>query len=179
MAEAFFTSDLHLGHPQILNHANRPFADVAQMNHVLINNINATVGMKDTLYLLGDVAFRIPKEDAAKLLAEIRCRNLYLVVGNHDHHYEDTGLFKEIRIYREQKIEGLPSRTVLFHYPIAEWNRYYQGAIHLHGHIHSKGPTYNIANFEKHHYAFDVGVDANGYRPVSASEIADLWKLTQ
>ena len=54
----FFTSDQHYGHAMILEYCNRPFADVQTMNETLVDNHNAVVGKKDTVYHLGDFAFR-------------------------------------------------------------------------------------------------------------------------
>ena len=39
----FYTSDLHLGHANIIRHCNRPFASVEEMDEVLIENWNAKV----------------------------------------------------------------------------------------------------------------------------------------
>ena len=40
----------------------------------------------------------------------------------------------------------------------------------LHGHIHSDG-SYNMSNREAGIKQYDVGVDANGYMPVSIKQI--------
>lgn len=40
----FFTSDTHFNHSSIIRHCNRPFADVEQMNKVLIENWNSVIG---------------------------------------------------------------------------------------------------------------------------------------
>lgn len=34
----YYTSDLHLGHANIITHCNRPFSAVDEMDEVLINN---------------------------------------------------------------------------------------------------------------------------------------------
>ena len=44
----------------------------------------------------------------------------------------------------------------------------------LHGHIHSRGSDYNELNRMQGIYRYDVGMDANGLRPVSIEEI-DAW----
>ena len=84
--------------------------------------------------------------------------------------------------------------VVLFHYPIMEWYGASGGTIHLHGHIHSP-ESYNEENARKylkdrvlpygHHprdnnlplRIYDVGVDANKYKPVSLEAIADYLKV--
>ena len=50
----FFTSDLHIGHANVLIFDKRPFKDLYEMHEVLINNYNSTV--RDGIcYFLGDV----------------------------------------------------------------------------------------------------------------------------
>ena len=84
--------------------------------------------------------------------------------------------------------------VVLFHYPIMEWYGASGGTIHLHGHIHSP-ESYNEENAHKylkdrvlpygHHprdinlplRIYDVGVDANKYKPVSLEAIANYLKV--
>lgn len=54
----YYTSDLHLGHANIIKLCHRPFADVDEMNAVLITNWNARVANSDTVYICGDLMFR-------------------------------------------------------------------------------------------------------------------------
>ena len=54
----FYTSDLHLGHANIIRHCNRPFASAEEMDEVLIENWNAKVTNADTIHILGDLMFR-------------------------------------------------------------------------------------------------------------------------
>lgn len=68
----------------------------------------------------------------------------------------------------ELKYEG--HTFVLFHYPIAEWNGFYHGAIHLHGHQHNHAVV-NYRNRDNGLLRYDVGVDANAMAPVSIQEI--------
>jgi calcineurin-like phosphoesterase family protein len=177
-AMLFFTSDLHMGHANVIRFANRPYRDVDEMNDAFIANINRTVGTNDDLYILGDLSYRLGREEAAALIRQIRCRRLHLIKGNHDKNWEGSELFVEVCDYKEVKIEtGL--KLVLFHYPIMDWSGRGHGrnnawSLHLHGHIHSQGDRYNLDNFIEGLYRFDVGVDANEYRPVELSEITSL-----
>lgn len=52
-----------------------------------------------------------------------------------------------------------------------DWQGMSHGSIHLHGHIHSRGMQYNELNRMQGLYRYDVGVDANGFRPVSLDEV--------
>lgn len=175
MGDLFFTSDLHLGHINAISLCDRPFSDVQEMNERLIENINNTVNENDTLYILGDVSFRNKADDTAEILRRIHCKNLYLVKGNHDKDLSKYGIFKEIADYKEIRVPQ-KHKLVLFHYPITDWSGMYRGSVHLHGHIHSRGKDYNINNLMSGRLQYDVGVDANDFRPVNIDEIFALMK---
>lgn len=170
----YFTADLHLGHEAIIQIAKRPFETVEEMDEALLGAINEHVAEGDELWILGDATCRIPKEKAEELLRRIRCRRVHLVRGNHDRDWSGSGVFASFQDYEELKAEG--RKLALFHYPIAEWNGFFHDwSLHLHGHIHS-GPEYNEGNRAKGLRAFDVGVDANGYAPVSLEEILAFFE---
>ena len=67
---------------------------------------------------------------------------------------------------------------VLFHYPIAEWYGFFRGAIHLHGHVHNRGIAKSGYD-ERGGLAFNVGVDCNGFRPVSIDDILGLAEIIE
>ncbi len=190
----FFTSDLHFGHENSLKFSNRPYNDIHEMNEALIQNINDTVKVKDELWVLGDFAYRISKEEIWKIRAQIKCRHLHLIYGNHDRKYgDDDDIFESVQHYKELKTDY--GRVILFHYPMLDWNAKHYGSIHLHGHIHSIGECYNRENLTRNTNEFwdaghmrkpdddmklrmyDVGIDANNYRPVSLLQIAALMGI--
>lgn len=82
----WYIADTHFGHIAILKMQQRPFKDVEEMNNTIINNINAVVRNEnnDKLYFLGDLSHHIKPEETIKLLNRIKCRQKYLVIGNHD-----------------------------------------------------------------------------------------------
>lgn len=166
----YFTSDLHLGHEKAIFYQNRPFADAGQMNQALIQNINEMVGPEDELWILGDFAYRIGREQVHELRMQIRCRHIHLIRGNHDGDIEES-LFESVQDYKE--LDTKYGKLVLFHYPIAQWNGAHFGSIHLHGHIHSSG-DYNAKKQQETLRIYDVGVDANHYRPISLAQLANL-----
>lgn len=89
--KTWFSADLHLGHHQIIDYCNRPFATVEQMNETIIARWNERVAPEDTAWLLGDVALGTIDE-TLPLLARLNGRK-YLVAGNHDrafHGYKVT-----------------------------------------------------------------------------------------
>lgn len=187
----YFTSDLHFGHERIIELCKRPFRDTEEMNRALIENINARVGPEDELWILGDFCHHINREQARAIREQILCRHVHLVEGNHDPDFRDMHIFQSVQPYKELKTER--GKLILFHYPIQEWNRAHYGSVHLHGHIHSTG-SYNAANRlarlgdrlimnhrpddpEQGVRIYDVGVDANGFAPVSLEEIAEILNL--
>lgn len=58
MPTTFFTSDMHLGHSNIIQYYTRPFKNVDKMDRALIRNWNARVGTRDMVMHLGDFCFR-------------------------------------------------------------------------------------------------------------------------
>jgi len=63
---------------------------------------------------------------------------------------------------------------MLFHYPIQEWNGFYRGAFHLHGHQHNHADE-NVRNRTNGLRRYDVGVDANAMSPVSLKQIVSFF----
>jgi calcineurin-like phosphoesterase family protein len=53
----FFTGCTHFGHANIIKLAQRPFASIEEMNEVLVERWNSTVGSDDTVYHLGDFSW--------------------------------------------------------------------------------------------------------------------------
>ena len=168
----YFTSDLHLGHNAVINMQNRPFTDEDEMDRVLIANYNSVVHKNDTVYLLGDICFRIGVDRANELIASMNGKK-YLIKGNHDKKY-DEDLFNGIYDFLEIAVNGV--NVSLMHYPMMSWPKSRHGALHLHGHIHSKG-DYNLQQKMEGILRYDVGIDANKYYPVSIEQLKDFFEL--
>ena len=90
----FFTSDTHYNHKNICRgvtswtHAEghtRDFPTLAKMNDTIVNNINNVVGQDDILIHLGDWSFG-GFESISEFKHRLICQNVYLILGNHDHH---------------------------------------------------------------------------------------------
>lgn len=45
-------------------------------------------------------------------------------------------------VYILAEVRDTERKVVLFHYPIEEWNGFYVGSYHLHGHIHNTTVTH-------------------------------------
>src|ERR1700690_1001792 len=171
----WFCSDLHFFHKNIILYSNRPYSSVEEMNESLIKNWNAMVKPEDSVWHLGDFAFC--KYPELKNILRRLNGNKNFIMGNHDKVIEEnwddllnSKLLNSIQYYKELKYEG--QMFVLFHYPIASWNKKHHGAIHLHGHCH--------ASFVAPGKIVDVGVDdkriTSEYRPISIVEIIKYMK---
>ena len=167
----YFTSDLHLGHEEVLVKRHRPFENVTDMNEALIRNYNQRVGEDDTVYILGDLCHKISVEEANALIARLGGRKI-LLRGNHDLEY-DPALFEDVQDFLMTDLDD--RRFVMIHYALIDWPKRKKGGIHLHGHMHETR-AYNEENRAKGLFRYDVGVDANDYRPVSLPEILSFYE---
>lgn len=167
----YFTSDLHLGHNAVINMQQRPFEDVEDMNNQLIRNFNSWVKKNDRVYILGDIAHRTPVEECNNLIKQLNGHK-HLIKGNHDKNY-NPDLFEGIYDFLELKDVCL-THISLMHYPMVEWPRSRYGSIQLNGHQHNS-KEYNLRMREEGICRYDVGVDANDYRPVSLREILEFF----
>ena len=77
-----YTSDLHFGHSSVIRFDHRPFADVDEMDHVMIELWNGRVQPDDTVYIVGDLCYR-SSHPAEWYLRQLKGHK-FLVLGNHD-----------------------------------------------------------------------------------------------
>ncbi len=159
----WFTSDTHFNHANIIKYCKRPFASVEEMNETLLKNINDRVKPGDRLFHLGDFA----KFDVAALRERINCKNIVLILGNHDRIPYNSRVFSAVYdMYTlKTEIDGAPKNIVLCHYALKVWNKSHYGAWHLYGHSHGGLPDDETAQ------AFDAGVDCHNYAPISIDEV--------
>ena len=181
----FWTSDLHLGHANIIRYCSRPFADVDAMNRALIDGWNEVVTAADEVWVLGDVALG-PIADTLALVAGLNGRKI-LVAGNHDRCWAGHGAKAEPWIARYEEagfdtvLQGtvdatLGSRQVhCSHFPYRgdshDPGRYLHhrpaddGAVLLHGHVHGR--------WRVNDRQVNVGVDAWGFRPITDEQVIE------
>lgn len=198
--KTYFTSDWHIGHAMVIEYSKRPFSDPAHQSRVLVNNYNSTVGIHDICYFLGDIGFS--GKDTREVIAQLNGTKI-LILGNHDkkgrQFWHECGFSAVLhsasiriahntvtmshcplyRVYREDTrgmrgYEGL-AELPNWHGEHKQYKKGFSledfGQFHLHGHIHSpnSGKSTKILGRQ-----YDVGVDANNFRPVSISEI-ESW----
>jgi len=190
----FYTSDLHLGHKNIIEYSGRPYASVEEMDSALAQNWLDTVAAHDTVIVLGDV--HLGKwERAAEIMRALPGRKI-LLPGNHDEcWFGHKRHARWVQKYREEAgfdvilnmthsygiLPGVRGTVRMAHFP---WrsvdstdDRYEEHrpvddgkSWLLHGHVHEKWKIRPIARM------INVGVDVWDYKPVSESVLAKLIK---
>jgi calcineurin-like phosphoesterase family protein len=193
--QIYFTSDTHYAHKNICRsvsnwrdangdvpiHNTRDFKSLDHMNDCIVNSINSMVGEDDILFHLGDWSFG-GFENIEEFRNRIYCKNIHLILGNHDHHIERNRgdiqrLFSSVNEYLRLSVSINPGTPiykgdfdfVLMHYPIASWHNMNDGVIHLHGHVHLP-PDKKLSQGK----AMDVGMDGNRMQPYSINEIINI-----
>lgn len=183
----WFTSDLHIGHANVITYAGRPFPDVGLMNAALVTLWNTVVAPDDEVWVLGDLAMgRIDESlpHAARLVGR-----KHLVLGNHDRPFSDLkrrddwteryltdGGFSELH-HGEVDLELANGTKVrMCHFPYqgdsGDRDRYVDqrpaddGRWLLHGHVHEK--------WRQRGRMINVGIDAWAGQPVSEDQLTEL-----
>lgn len=138
------------------------------MDNAIINNWNSVVSRKDTVYLLGDVAFVKTRRELSKYRSRFNGR-IVLIKGNHDDKvvWRNRDLFSEAYdSYLERSIEGI--KFTLCHYALKVWNGSHKGNWHLFGHSHGTLPD------DLNSLSFDVGVDCHNFYPISMDQVKEI-----
>ena len=166
----YYIADTHFGHDNIRRLSKRPFSSVKELDETIIQNWNSKITDNDDVYILGDFSFK--GEDPSYYLSKLNGRK-HLIVGNHDtrilqnHHCRK--MFESIKDMMTITDNG--QKIVLCHYPLVEWNGYYNGTLHFYGHVHNNlhnETTSYAANMKN---AYNVGVDIIGFEPKTFKEI--------
>lgn len=196
MKKAWFISDLHFGHSNILAYCpdTRPFASqelikalenkklnngkipedlyseldkaIYQNNMYIVNKINDYVNPTDTLWILGDVAYG--RQEDLRYVEQIVCRNKNLVLGNHD--LQPVANYTNVGF---NKVHGMARHKefILTHAPIHPTQLDERYSANIHGHLH----TYDI---DDPRY-FNVNIDRTNCTPVSLQEIRDEMRYNE
>lgn len=173
--DTFFTSDTHFGHANIIRYCNRPqlqsgdlgpdgkwisrlVADTRakEMDEFLIANWNSVVKKGDTVYHLGDFAFK----DILGYMSRLN-GHIIFTLGNHDKQLKEELPIRDLPHKRIVTVNG--RKIVLSHYAMRVWDNSHFNSWHLYGHSHGTLCTSGKS--------FDVGVDAQNYTPISFEEV--------
>jgi calcineurin-like phosphoesterase family protein len=162
----FVTSDNHFGH-RFMAESIRGFDTPEDMDAMMIHWWNQTVPEDAIVILFGDFSFRNREE--TKAIVDSLNGEKFIIPGNHDDSKRLIYWFGEDHVLPEMtnvKIINHAQEQIKFvgcHYPLASWSGSDQGALHLHGHLH----TANNENISHHFCApyqgagtrFDIGID--------------------
>lgn len=155
--------DLHLDHANIIHYCARPFcsSDVEEMNNVLVNNWNSTVG-DGAIYFLGDLSFGGGASSSNYWLRKLT-GEIHFIRGNHE------GLVKGSDEYRIIEYGGY--KFLMVHDPDNlpfGWNQWV-----IHGHKHNNDvKDYPFINGDKK--TINVSAELVNYRPMSLEFLVSL-----
>ena len=165
----FYTSDTHFGHENVIGFCNRPFANVKEMNQILIDRWNAKVKGSDTVYVLGDMFFRCP--DPETILKQLKGKKR-LIIGNHDGSWMTKlnayDYFVSIDTMLETSVDGYG--VAMCHYPLLTW-RHQKKTYMIHGHIHNDTESDFWPLIKTRERVLNAGVDVNNFEPVTLEEL--------
>lgn len=168
----YVTSDLHLDHFRAIEHNNRPFETLEEMQAALLTEINSLPDGA-TLYVLGDTFVKDSAEQARKLLDGIKLSlRLVWCLGNHDHRL--AKVFAEYgQVHRLLEIRHFHKKIVMGHMPMHEWNQGQMGSLHFYGHCHGRWQAPGKCT--------DVGWDVHKkiLHLDEAVALADQWPIFQ
>lgn len=172
-----YVSDTHFGHTNVLRQCRPQFSSVEEMNETIIKNINDRMKKSDTLYIVGDFAYR-SKRPIVEYLEAIKPKKV-LIVGNHDRdwlrHLDEEELGRQfVGIYQQFSLKKNGIELHFNHYPQLAWNRshYFGQSFSICGHIHNAGESNLAARlFPQVRCQFNAGVDINGFQPVTFAEL--------
>lgn len=169
----YYTSDLHLGHNNILKLCSRPFPDINTMDSEIIHNWNTVVQPNDDVYIIGDFSYGASVEKAISYLERLKGKK-HLIIGNHDEKNLKDARFRSMLVSVDSYLEVLDGNRMvcLFHFPIAEWHGYFREKYyHIYGHVHNRNSSPGARFIKGEVKAFNAGVDVNGFFPKTLDQL--------
>ncbi len=166
----YYISDPHFGHANIITLCNRPFIDIDEMDRTLIANWNARVRNEDSVYVLGDFAYKCELSEVAAILQKLN-GHMHLLIGNHDEWMNkmDAGEYFE-SVDNMVEINDNGRICVLCHYPLLTWRKENKSFM-VYGHIHDKTDADFWPLIVKRDRMLNAGVEINNYMPVTLDEM--------
>lgn len=184
MSKIWITSDTHYGHSGLVRGVStyqdksgcRDFDTLEEHDDTLVRNINDCARRDDFLYILGDFSMG-GRENVALFRERLKCKNIYLCLGNHDYHIRKNIILRyKNRLINAQDLfvsvadimehRWWQTDFVMCHYPFFSWNNAGK-SYSLYGHIHHE------VGYNKR--AICVAMDNHPeFRPYSLKEIKDI-----
>ena len=168
----YYTSDLHIGHENIIRLCKRPYSNDREMGVDLIRRWNNKVTANDTVYILGDMFFRYEDIEVVKTTLKQLNGKKILIKGNHDNFLNQIKWQDYFSTVKDiMKIKDNGRDVVLMHYPIEEWDGFFRGSYHLYGHVHNSDNGLRVIDRR-----YNVGVDVNDFEPKTLDELIEVNK---
>lgn len=180
----WITSDLHIGHKNIVKGVSewdnkapcRNFDTLEKHNSVIFDNINKIVKQDDIFYVLGDIFFG-GRENIIPFRNRIICKNIHLVLGNHDLLIRKNAVLEDGVLSRDlfTTVSDVLDKTIgkdkffMSHYAHRTWPKSGRGSYHLYGHSHGS------LEHQVWGKSMDVGIDTHHeFRPYHIDEIRSI-----
>lgn len=159
----YLIGDTHFDHKNVIRFCHRPFSSVAEMNRVMENNWNSTVGDNETVYFLGDWSFGRRARPATYWERRLK-GSIVSIKGSHD----------KIKFERSRVLHVDGYSFLLIHNPEdrkIEWMKWHGWVIHGHAH-NNKIDKYPFINGEQR--TINVSAELINYKPVSLRYLLSL-----
>lgn len=215
----WFSSDTHYNHENICKSTTswnvdglseghlgvRNFSSLEDMNNAILDGINNNVADDDILFHLGDWSFG-GIESIFEFRKQIKCNNIRLIFGNHDHHIKNNRILPDnqqeeaIEWLGYKPLDGLVRTQDLFESvqdvlqikvqlhkkqkanPI--FLSHYSHRVwdkHYNGWFHAFGHSHGSLDYAPNGRSIDVGIDTANqrfgeYRPYNVSEFISICK---
>lgn len=169
MSTVYMISDTHFGHNNIPRY--RPnFGTLEAHDTYIFNQIMQTITKRDTLWILGDIAFSMQAFNKYIVPIAEKAAVMNVCLGNHDNERIDAPLVQSyidlgINVYGITKYK----RAWVSHAPVHPAEL--RGKINIHGHVH--GDTIPDGRY------VNVSCEAIGYTPISYQSILGSLKNDQ
>jgi len=172
MSKKFVSADHHWFHEAMIRMLRRPFANVTEMNEVMVERWNSVVKPNDLVYYAGDMFYKGRPKECEELFLRLNGKIHMAAEGNHD------GVTKKFK----HRFQSWEKRTeivhdghtlVIDHYSMRVWNKSYHGSYHVYGHSHGQLPE------DPASLSFDVGVDCWNFYPLMLDEIFEKMRTKE
>lgn len=162
----YFSSDHHLGHHNIINHCERPYESLQEMDDDLIDRWNKIVPRGAEVVYLGDLTMNMKPAMIQEYLFRLNGRKWWFVYGNHDIQLERSKMYPPMdMLLLDIRVKDTRQLIHCCHYPIMSWYQKARGSWHLYGHIHNNEAQHRDPR------AYNVGVDVNNFEPLTYWEL--------
>ncbi|WP_254807897.1 hypothetical protein [Natronosalvus amylolyticus] len=163
----YLVSDLHLDHANIIEHCDRPFDSVTEMNRALIDNWNTTVSADDIVFFLGDLGHFADEAALRAWFDELNGRIVF-IEGNHD---SPSRYVDGVHTHQYYFLTQGDREFCCTHRP-ENAPRFWDGWV-IHGHHHNTHPeAYPLVNPATN--CVNVSVELLDYKPVLVDTVVEL-----